>query len=50
MRAQSILSSFVVILGNFVLHLTLAVLAFSVSWPSDDELDSVELLVKEGDY
>ena len=50
MRVQSILSSFVIILGSFVLHLTLAVLAWNVKWPSSEEMDSVSAILAEGDY
>lgn len=39
MRVQSLISAFVIVLGNFVLHLTLAILANSVEPPQQDEMD-----------
>ena len=50
MRVQSLLSSFVIVLGNFVLHLTLAILANSVETPTQDEMDILLSSDDQDDY
>ena len=51
MRVQSILSSFVIILGNAALHLTLAILAGTIELPQQDEMDALLATgIEQGDY
>lgn len=50
MRAESIVSSFIVVIGNALLHLAFFFLAFYVTVPSQYDIDlKVDEKVKEGD-
>ena len=51
MRVESIISAFVIVLGNAVLHLALAILAGGVVIPTQSEMDAlVSSEVEVGDY
>lgn len=50
MRVQSIISSFVLVLGNFILHFTLAFLAGTVVEPTQEEMDQLASEVPPGTY
>ena len=50
MREQSIISSFIVVLGNFVLHFSLAFLSTTVEEPTQEEMDMLSKELTEGDY
>ena len=51
MKVQSIVGSFVIVLGNFVLHMTLAILASQIQVPEQADIDQEEgNLLEVGDY
>ena len=50
MRVQSIISSFVLVLGNLTLHFTLAFLAGTAGEPTQDEMDLLREQIEEGEY
>ena len=50
MRVQSIISSFVLVLGNFILHFALAVLAGTVTEPTQEEIDLLRKEAPEGEF
>ena len=39
MRVQSIISAFIIVLGNGILHLTLLILSTAVEVPKQEEMD-----------
>ena len=50
MRVQSIISSFVLVLGNFILHFALAYLAGTVVMPTQEEIDALEKGSPAGEF
>ena len=50
MRVQSIISSFVLVIGNMTLHLALAFLSGTVTEPTQDEMDVLQKEAPEGEY
>ena len=51
MRVQSILSSFIIVLGNPTLHLTLAILPWTIELPTQGEIDTLPAsVVQAGEY
>ena len=44
---QSIISAFPIILGNFALHFTLAVLSYTVSVPSSEEMTAIRVIAND---
>ena len=50
MKVQSIVGSFVIVLGNFVLHVTLAILASQIQVPEQADIDQEGNLLEVGEY
>ena len=48
MRVQSILSSFSIVLGNYVLHLILAILTYYTTDPDQVELETLLAALPKG--